>query len=65
LPIAKIDTFQAATWRPRSWPSVDSKVDEAMHDLAIKNRLRAPSDIGADHGHDRETMVRRLARTSR
>jgi lambda family phage portal protein len=61
LPETKLAKFDAATWRPRSWASVNPKEDEAANDLAIRNRLRAPSDIVADRGDDFEAIARRFA----
>lgn len=61
LPLAKIDKFDGALWRPRSWPSVNPKDDAAANEADLRNGLKAPSQIVAERGEDFEGMVRRLA----
>ncbi|TPE52597.1 phage portal protein [Amaricoccus solimangrovi] len=61
LPLVKIDKFDAALWRPRSWPSVNPKDDAAANEADLRNGLKAPSQIVAERGEDFEGMVRRLA----
>jgi lambda family phage portal protein len=61
LPMVKRDKFDAATWRPRSWPSVNPKEDATAHEMDLRNGLKAPSQIVADRGEDFEATVRRLA----
>lgn len=61
LPLVKRDKFDAATWRPRSWPSVNPKEDATANEMDLRNGLKAPSQIVADRGEDFETTVRRTA----
>lgn len=61
LPMAKIEKFDAASWRPRGWTSVNPK-DDAVKDAAdINNGLRAPSDIVAERGDDYERVTKQTA----
>lgn len=62
LPAAKLDKFQAATWRGRGWVSVNPKDDAVADDKNLANRLVAPSDIAAAKGENYEALVRRIAR---
>lgn len=62
LPWAKLEKWQAATWRPRGWQSVNPKDDATANAADLANRLRAPSDIVAERGEDFEAVVRRTAR---
>lgn len=61
LPLAKLEKFDTAIWRPRSWPSVNPKDDAAANEADLRNGLKAPSQIVAERGEDFEGMVRRLA----
>ena len=61
LPLSKREKFEAATWRPRSWPSVNPKEDATANEADLRNGLKAPSQIVAERGEDFEAHVRRLA----
>jgi lambda family phage portal protein len=60
LPFSKLEKFQAATWRPRGWASVNPKDDAAANESDLRNGLRAPSDIVAERGEDFDEVVGRI-----
>lgn len=60
LPFSKLDKFNAATWRPRGWRSVNPKDDATANESDLANNLRAPSDIAGERGEDFAEVVGRI-----
>lgn len=61
LPLAKLDKFDAATWRPRGWPSVNPKDDATAHEKDLKNGVRTRTEICAERGRDFADVVAEAA----
>ncbi|MBP7001712.1 phage portal protein [Amaricoccus sp.] len=61
LPLAKAEKFEAATWRARSWPSVNPKDDALANEADLRNGLKTPSQIVGERGEDFEATVTQLA----
>ncbi|MEL6586753.1 MAG: phage portal protein [Pseudomonadota bacterium] len=63
IPASRLDKFlDAASWRPRGWPSVNPKDDAVANEKDLENGLVAPSDIVAARGDDFEDLVARRKR---
>jgi lambda family phage portal protein len=62
LPAFKLDKFQAATWRPRGWQSVNPKDDATADEKNLASRLISPSEIVERRGGNFEDTVQRIAR---
>lgn len=61
LPAAKVDKFNAATWRGRGWQSVNPKDDAVADDKNLQNRLTTPSEIVARRGGNFADTVAKYA----
>lgn len=61
LPFAKFDKFDAATWRPRGWPSVNPKDDATAAEKDLQNGLRSRREIIAERGREVEEVDAEIA----
>lgn len=52
LPFSKIDKFEAATWRPRGWKSVNPKDDATANEKDLALGLKSRTEIAAERGRD-------------
>lgn len=52
LPVTKLDKFDAATWQPRGWPSVNPKEDATANETEIRNGTKSRTEIAASRGRD-------------
>ena len=57
LPIAKLDKFLAATWRPRGWPSVNPKDDATANANDLANGTKSLTEIVAEKGRSIEAVL--------
>lgn len=57
LPIEKEDKFQAATWRPRGWPSVNPKDDATANANDLANGVKSLTEIVAEKGRSLEDVL--------
>lgn len=62
LPVAKLDKFDAATWRPRGWAAVNPAQEATATEGELRMGIAAPSDVAAARGQDFEEIVRRRKR---
>ncbi|WP_308342392.1 phage portal protein [Roseobacter insulae] len=61
LPLAKIEKFDAAEWRPRGWPSVNPKDDATAAEKDLALGLRSRREIAAERGRDIEEVDKEIA----
>lgn len=61
LPLSKFDKWDAATWRPRGWQSVNPKEDATAAEKEIALGLRSPREIVAERGRDYSDVLRETA----
>lgn len=57
LPLAKLDKFQAATWRPRGWPSVNPKDDATANANDLASGAKSLTEIIAEKGRSLEDVL--------
>ncbi|WP_153216046.1 phage portal protein [Tritonibacter litoralis] len=57
LPISKFDKFNAATWRPRGWASVNPKDDANANATALANGDKSLTEICAERGRSFEDVL--------
>lgn len=57
LPIAKIEKFMAAVWRPRGWQSVNPKDDATANANDLASGTRSLTEIVAERGRSLEDVL--------
>lgn len=57
LPLDKLEKFQAATWRPRGWPSVNPKDDATANASALASGDKSLTEIVAERGRSLEDVL--------
>jgi lambda family phage portal protein len=57
LPVDKLDKFQAATWRPRGWPSVNPKDDATANANDLASGNKSLTEIVAERGRALEDVL--------
>ncbi|MEL7166688.1 MAG: phage portal protein [Pseudomonadota bacterium] len=57
LPIAKLDKFLAATWRPRGWQSVNPKDDATANANDLASGNKSLTEIVAERGRSLEDVL--------
>lgn len=59
LPIAKLDKFRAASWRPRGWAAANAKDDVSKNDSDVALGIRSLGDIASERGDDLDEVIAR------
>ncbi|MEM7724193.1 MAG: phage portal protein [Pseudomonadota bacterium] len=57
LPLDKLEKFQAATWRPRGWASVNPKDDATANANDLSSGARSLTEIVADRGRSLDDVL--------
>lgn len=57
LPMAKMDKFDAAIWRPRGWPSVNPKDDATANANDLASGNKSLTEIVAERGRSLEDVL--------
>ncbi len=57
LPLFKLDKFDAATWRPRGWQSVNPKDDATANAADLASGARSLTEIVAERGRSLEDVL--------
>lgn len=61
LPFAKLEKFNAPTWKARTWDWVDPKKDQEANLLATNNLMESPQHIIASQGRSPEKVLDEIA----
>lgn len=61
LPFAKMDKFNAPTWKARTWDWVDPKKDQEANILATNNYMESPQHILQSRGRSPEKVLDEIA----
>ncbi len=61
LPFAKMDKFNAPTWKARTWAWVDPKKDQEANILATNNYMDSPQHILESQGRSPEKVLDEIA----